>query len=79
LHFWGKLEKKRETQVLIKLYYRQRKESSHQKLVLETLHQLSAQFKPDISMIKNRIEDLIEREYLERIHGPGIDSYRYLA
>lgn len=45
-------------------------------LVSETISQLT-QFKPEVSMIKARIENLIEREYLERI-GDG-STYRYLA
>lgn len=59
--------------------FRQRKELPHQQLVLETLNQLTAQFKPEVNMIKKRIESLIEREYLERIDGATVDSYRYLA
>jgi cullin 3 len=58
---------------------RQRKELPHQKLVLETIGQLASQFKPEVMMIKKRIESLIEREYLERIEGAAVDSYRYLA
>ncbi|KAF2743870.1 Cullin-domain-containing protein [Sporormia fimetaria CBS 119925] len=58
---------------------KQRKELAHSQLVMETLSQVAAQFKPEVSMIKKRIDSLIEREYLERIEGAKVDSYRYLA
>ncbi|KAK4992900.1 hypothetical protein LTR50_000806 [Elasticomyces elasticus] len=58
---------------------KQRKELSHQQLVTETITQLNSQFKPDVNMIKKRIESLIEREYLERIEDSPSSSYRYLA
>jgi cullin 3 len=45
-------------------------------LISETISQLT-HFKPEIAMIKNRIENLIEREYLERIDDGT--KYRYLA
>jgi len=47
--------------------------------VAETLTQLAAQFRPDVNMIKKRIESLIEREYLERIEESTTAAYRYLA
>jgi cullin 3 len=56
--------------------FRQRKELTHAQLLSETLAQLT-QFKPDVSMIKQRIESLIEREYLERTEEGN--KYRYVA
>jgi len=54
-----------------------RKQLSHQQLVTEVLTQL-AFFKPNPKLIKQRIEHLIEREYLER--DPNQASlYKYLA
>ncbi|KAK6393040.1 hypothetical protein LTR65_002731 [Meristemomyces frigidus] len=58
---------------------KQRKDLAHAQLLTETITQLSAQFKPDVNMIKKRIESLIEREYLERIEEAPVPSYRYLA
>ena len=58
---------------------KQRKELAHAQLLTETLTQLSQQFKPDVNMIKKRIESLIEREYLERMEEAPVPSYRYLA
>lgn len=60
-------------------FYRQRKDLAHTSLLNETISQLSAQFKPDVTMIKKKIESLIEREYLERIEEAPVPSYRYLA
>ncbi|KAI7298228.1 hypothetical protein KC315_g18139, partial [Hortaea werneckii] len=58
----------------------QRKELAHAHLLTETITQLSAQFKPDINMIKKKIESLIEREYLERMdESAAMPGYRYLA
>jgi cullin 1 len=55
-----------------------RKVMSHQQLVTECVEQLSRMFKPDIKIIKRRIEDLISREYLERDLEKA-NTYRYLA
>lgn len=54
-----------------------RKTLGHQILVSEVLTQLSF-FKPDLKVIKRRIEALIDREYLER-DPEKPSSYRYLA
>jgi len=54
-----------------------RKQLSHQQLVSEVLTQL-AFFKPSPKLIKQRIEHLIEREYLERDPNQA-SMYRYLA
>lgn len=43
-----------------------RKVLKHQELVMEVIQQLTRMFKPDMKLIKKRIEDLIQREYLER-------------
>nr|VDD16724.1 unnamed protein product [Brassica rapa] len=45
---------------------KRRKVLLHQQLVSECVEQLRRMFKPDVKMIKNRIEELISREYLER-------------
>ncbi|KAE8835863.1 hypothetical protein HRS9139_03961 [Pyrenophora teres f. teres] len=58
---------------------KQRKELSHQQLMSETITQLVGQFKPEVAMVKKRIESLLEREYIERIEDAPVDSYRYLA
>ncbi|KAF2722386.1 Cullin-domain-containing protein [Polychaeton citri CBS 116435] len=58
---------------------KQRKELAHAQLITETITVLANQFKPDVSMIKKAIENLIEREYLERIESAPVPSYRYLA
>ena len=64
---------------MLTTYDRQRKELSHQQLMSETLTQLVGQFKPEVAMVKKRIESLLEREYIERIEEAPVDSYRYLA
>ena len=58
---------------------RQRKTLEHSKLIAETISQLNHTFKPDVPMIKGRIESLIEREYLERVDNANPPAYRYLA
>ncbi|CAL9074423.1 unnamed protein product [Musa textilis] len=55
-----------------------RKALGHQQLVLECIQQLSRMFKPDVNLIKQRIEDLIIREFLQRDEeDPNV--YKYMA
>ncbi|KAL9245428.1 hypothetical protein vseg_019086 [Gypsophila vaccaria] len=55
-----------------------RKVLGYQQLITECVEQLSRMFKPDIKMIKKRIEDLITRDYIERdVKNPQM--FRYLA
>ena len=56
-----------------------RKELPHAQLLNETISVLSSRFKPDVNMIKKRIESLIEREYLERMDEAPVPSYKYVA
>ncbi|XP_074564963.1 cullin-1-like [Curcuma longa] len=55
-----------------------RKALNHQQLIMECVEQLSRLFKPDLKLIKMRIEDLINREFLER-DPENLNRYRYLA
>ncbi|KAL0878309.1 hypothetical protein Bca101_028015 [Brassica carinata] len=55
-----------------------RKVLPHQQLVSECVEQLSRMFKPDIKMIKKRIEDLITRDYLER-DTENPNTFKYVA
>mmetsp|Transcript_25321 Transcript_25321/g.80130 ORF Transcript_25321/g.80130 Transcript_25321/m.80130 type:complete len:107 (-) Transcript_25321:24-344(-) len=55
-----------------------RKVLDHNNIIAEVTRQLSARFMPNPSVIKKRIESLIEREFIER---DKVDRklYRYLA
>jgi len=50
---------------------------THQQLVMEVSQNLSNIFKPDARIIKKRIEDLIQRDYLERDDAGS--GYNYKA
>jgi cullin 3 len=43
-----------------------RRRLDHNSLIAETTKMLSQKFQPDVGSIKQRIEHLIEREYIER-------------
>ncbi|KUJ18567.1 Cullin-domain-containing protein [Mollisia scopiformis] len=56
-----------------------RKIYTHQNLLMEVISQLSSRFKPNVDMMKRRIESLIEREYMERVEDAAVPTYNYLA
>ena len=58
---------------------RARKVYSHQNLLMEVIQQLAQRFKPNVDMMKKRIESLIEREYMERVEDAPVPTYNYLA
>ncbi|KAL3641974.1 Cullin-1 [Castilleja foliolosa] len=55
-----------------------RKVLGYQQLVAECVEQLIRMFKPDVKVIKKRIEDLITRDYLER-DKDNPNLFKYLA
>lgn len=55
-----------------------RRRIDHNSLIVETNKILSQKFNPDLTMIKKRIEALIEREYMER-DTEDRRFYKYIA
>lgn len=55
-----------------------RRALEHTQLVLEVMQQVKKMFAADQKTIKKRIEDLIDREYLER-DSQNTKLYKYLA
>ena len=53
-----------------------RKKMKHTQLVSETIVQIKSRFAPKVGDIKKSIDQLIEKEYLERIEE---DNLGYLA
>jgi hypothetical protein len=54
-----------------------RRQISHQELMADCVQQLSSRFMPEARQIKLRIEDLIKRDFIERV--PDTTMYRYLS
>ncbi|CAD7698288.1 unnamed protein product [Ostreobium quekettii] len=75
-----KVEEDRKPQIeaAIVRIMKARRVLDHNSIVTEVTHQLAPRFNPNPSVIKKRIESLIEREFLERDQHDR-KLYRYLA
>lgn len=73
-----KKSRKYETDAAIVRIMKARKVMRHNELLGETIRQLQHRFKPPPSLIKQRIEELLEREYLAR-DSEDRSVYKYLA
>ncbi|KAJ3243119.1 hypothetical protein HDU78_000813 [Chytriomyces hyalinus] len=71
-------ERKHQIEAAIVRTMKSRKRMDHANLVVEVTEQLKSRFMPHPSMIKTRIEGLIERDYLER-DAKDRRMYMYLA
>lgn len=56
-----------------------RKKMKHVSLVQETISQIKSRFTPKVGDIKKSIDQLIEKEYLERLGDDDGDWLGYLA
>ena len=71
-------DRKHMVEATIVKIMKSRKRLSHNDLIQEATKILSNKFIPDVTVIKKRIEGLIEREYLERDKDDR-KFYKYLA
>jgi len=71
-------DRRHEIEAAIVRIMKARKEHKHNLLVAEVIEQLSRRFKAQPAIIKQKIEGLIEREYIRRTEGDR-ETYEYMA
>jgi len=71
-------DRKHLVEAVIVRVMKSRKTLEHNQLVMEVTRHLTSRFQPSPTLIKQRVEKLIEREYLERSQGDR-RVYNYLA
>lgn len=71
-------DRKHEIEACIVRIMKSRKQLNHNQLVSEVVEQLNKRFQPSPAIIKKRIENLIEREYIKRSDNDR-KMYVYLA
>jgi cullin 3 len=65
-----------EIEACIVRIMKSRKKIKHNQLIAELVEQVSSRFHPNLSVIKNRIETLIDRDYMERAEDDK-ETYLY--
>jgi cullin 3 len=71
-------DRKQLCEAVIVRIMKSRKTLEHNQLIIEVTKHLQHRFAPTVQLIKQRIEKLIEREYLERTADDS-KVYNYLA
>ena len=71
-------DRKHEIEACVVRIMKSRKQLNHNQLVSEVVEQLNKRFQPSPAIIKKRIENLIEREYIKRSDNDR-KMYVYLA
>lgn len=71
-------ERKNQVEACIVRVMKDRKTMTHNELVNEVIRQVSSRFQPSPLLVKQRIESLIDREYLERSES-SMNVYNYQA
>jgi len=71
-------DRKHEIDSAIVRIMKSRKKLAHNNLITEIVSQLKSRFQPQPPTIKQRIESLIDREYLKRSNG-NMQLYEYMA
>lgn len=69
-------ERKNQVEACIVRVMKDRKTMTHNDLVNEVIRQLSSRFGPSPTLVKRRIESLIDREYLERSENMNVYNYQ---
>ncbi|KAK4705022.1 cullin 1, partial [Phenoliferia sp. Uapishka_3] len=71
-------DRKMVIQAVIVRIMKARKQMKHQPLIQEAITQLAPRFNPKVADVKKAIDQLLDKEYIERIDGQR-DAYNYLA
>lgn len=71
-------ERKFQIEAIIVRIMKNRKQLDHNSLIVETIKQINAKFKPDIGFIKRSMESLMDQDYIKRDEN-NRSLYHYIA